>query len=36
MTLPRSNDDWIKGIPGDGVVTLGDPWLKAPTAPRPA
>lgn len=33
MTLPRSDSDWIKGIPGDGVVTLGDPRLKAPTAP---
>jgi peptide deformylase len=32
MTLPRSDNDWIKGVAGDGVVTIGDPRLKAPTA----
>lgn len=32
MTLPRSDSDWIKGVAGDGVVTIGDPRLKAPTA----
>jgi peptide deformylase len=31
MTLPRSDSDWIKGVAGDGVVTIGDPRLKAPT-----
>jgi peptide deformylase len=32
MTLPRSNQDWIAGIAGDGIVTIGDPRLKQPTA----
>jgi peptide deformylase len=32
MTLPRSNQDWIAGIAGDGIVTAGDPRLKQPTA----
>lgn len=32
MTLPRSNQDWIAGIAGDGMVTVGDPRLKEPTA----
>jgi peptide deformylase len=32
MTLPRSNKDWMAGIAGDGLVTIGDPFLKAPTA----
>jgi peptide deformylase len=32
MTLPRSNQDWIAGIAGDGLVTIGDPRLKAPAA----
>lgn len=32
MTLPRSNSSWIDGTADDGVVTLGDPRLKAPTA----
>jgi peptide deformylase len=32
MTLPRSNQDWIDGIAGDGIVTIGDPRLKQPTA----
>jgi peptide deformylase len=31
MTLPRSNQDWIAGIAGDGMVTVGDPRLKEPT-----
>jgi peptide deformylase len=33
MTLPRSNQDWIAGIAGDGIVTIGDPRLKQPIAP---
>jgi peptide deformylase len=32
MTLPRSDQDWIVGIAGDGIVTIGDPCLKRPTA----
>jgi peptide deformylase len=32
MTLPRSNQDWIAGIAGDGLVTIGDPRLKRATA----
>jgi peptide deformylase len=28
MTLPRSSQDWIAGIAGDGIVTIGDPRLK--------
>ena len=28
MTLPRSDKDWIAGIAGDGIVTVGDPRLK--------
>jgi peptide deformylase len=32
MTLPRSNPDWIAGITGDGLVTVGDPRLKQPAA----
>lgn len=32
MTLPRSDSGWINGVAGDGVVTIGDPRLKAPTA----
>jgi len=32
MTRPRSDNNWVKGIADDGVVTLGDPRLKAPTA----
>ncbi|GAB3160302.1 hypothetical protein GCM10027059_07990 [Myceligenerans halotolerans] len=31
MTLTHSNADWIAGIAGEGVVTIGDPRLKAPT-----
>lgn len=33
MTLPRSDRDWVTGIATEGVVTVGDPRLKAPTAP---
>jgi peptide deformylase len=33
MTLPRSNQDWIAGIAGDGLVTIGDPRLKQATVP---
>ena len=33
MTLPRSDQGWISGVAGDGLVTIGDPRLKAPTAP---
>jgi peptide deformylase len=32
MPLHNSDDDWIKGIASDGVVTIGDPRLKALTA----
>jgi peptide deformylase len=32
MTLPRSDQDWIAGIAGDGIVTIGDPRLKQQTA----
>ncbi len=32
MPLPRSNQDWIAGIAGDGIVTIGDPRLKQQTA----
>ena len=32
MTLPRSNQEWIAGIAGDGLVTIGDPRLKEPAA----
>ena len=31
MTLPRSDQDWIAGIAGDGIVTVGDPRLKSGT-----
>ncbi len=33
MTLPRSNQDWIAGVAGDGIVTIGDPRLNEPAAP---
>jgi len=33
MTLPQSDRGWISGMAGDGLVTIGDPRLKAPTAP---
>jgi len=33
MTLPRSDSSWINGAVDDGVVTIGDPRLKAPTMP---
>lgn len=32
MTLDRSDRGWIAGLAGEGIVTLGDPRLKAPTA----
>jgi peptide deformylase len=32
MTLPRSDRDWIAGIAGEGIVTVGDPRLKQPAA----
>jgi peptide deformylase len=32
MTLPRSDQDWIAGIAGDEIVTIGDPRLKRATA----
>src|SRR5262245_26457971 len=31
MTLARSSQEWIKGIASEGVVTIGDPRLEAPT-----
>ncbi|MDQ1250748.1 MAG: peptide deformylase [Actinomycetota bacterium] len=33
MTLARSDAGWIAGTAGEGIVTIGDPRLKAPTAP---
>jgi hypothetical protein len=30
MTLPRSNQDWISGIVGEGLVIVGDPRMKEP------
>lgn len=32
MTLAKSDRGWIAGVAGDGIVTIGDPRLKAPTA----
>jgi peptide deformylase len=32
MTLSRSDRGWISGLAGDGLVTIGDPRLKATTA----
>jgi peptide deformylase len=32
MALPRSDQGWITGIAGDGIVTIGDPRLKQQTA----
>lgn len=32
MTLPSSSPDWIAGVAGEGVVTIGDPRLTAPAA----
>jgi peptide deformylase len=32
MTLPASDRGWISGVAGDGLVTIGDPRLKAPTS----
>ncbi|MEV0453655.1 peptide deformylase [Catellatospora methionotrophica] len=32
MTTYKSSQDWIAGIASEGVVTIGDPRLKAPTA----
>lgn len=32
MTLPKSDRGWISGVAGEGIVTIGDPRLKAPTA----
>jgi peptide deformylase len=31
VTLPESGQGWICGVAGDGIVTIGDPRLKAPT-----
>ncbi|GHH74892.1 peptide deformylase [Promicromonospora soli] len=31
-TLPKSDRDWIAGVAREGVVTIGDLRLKAPTA----
>lgn len=33
MTQHRSDDNWLQGIADDDVVTVGDPRLRAPTAP---
>jgi peptide deformylase len=32
VTLARSDRGWISGVAGEGIVTVGDPLLKAPTA----
>lgn len=32
MTLAKSDRGWISGVAGEGIVTIGDPRLKAPTA----
>jgi peptide deformylase len=32
MTLPRNDNNWVRGVADDGIVTIGDPRLKAPTA----
>jgi peptide deformylase len=31
MPSPRSGNSWAQGVADDGVVTIGDPLLKAPT-----
>lgn len=31
MTLAKSDRGWIAGVAGEGIVTIGDPRLKAPT-----
>jgi peptide deformylase len=31
MPQPRSANNWVKGVADEGVVTIGDPRLKAPT-----
>jgi peptide deformylase len=32
VTLAKSDRGWISGVAGEGIVTVGDPRLKAPTA----
>src|SRR4051794_9214958 len=32
VTLAKSDRGWISGVAGEGIVTIGDPRLKAPTA----
>lgn len=32
MNLPKSDRGWISGVAGEGIVTIGDPRLKAQTA----
>ncbi len=32
MTLAKSDRGWMSGAAGEGIVTIGDPRLKAPTA----
>jgi peptide deformylase len=32
VRLPKSDQGWIAGAAGEGIVTVGDPRLKAPTA----
>ncbi|MFD7310744.1 peptide deformylase [Promicromonospora sp. NPDC059942] len=32
MSQHRSDDNWIKGVADDDLVTIGDPRLKAPTS----
>lgn len=31
MKLAKSDSDWMSGVAGDGIVTVGDPRLKEPT-----
>ena len=32
VTLAKSDRGWMSGVAGEGIVTIGDPRLKAPTA----
>ena len=32
MPLSRSDSNWLNGVVGDDIVTIGDPRLKAPTS----
>jgi peptide deformylase len=32
VSLAKSDRGWISGVAGEGIVTIGDPGLTAPTA----